>query len=215
MKCSYPFLAAALFICSVGLAVDAPKPVPACCAEAKPVATVAPCCAEMKPGAPLSSRSLYQLDATWTDDAGRPVRLAAMRGEPVVLAMFFARCEYACPVIVNDLQRLRAALPADIRGKIRLVLVSFDTARDTPAELRAFRERMSLDAGWTLLRGDAGSVQELAMLLGVKFKQDARGQFAHSNLFTLLNAEGEIAHQHVGLKGDLADVAAATLLAAK
>ena len=215
MKHSFPFLAAVLLTASAGFAVDATKPAPACCAEAKPAATVAPCCAEMKSGTPLSNRSLYQLDATWTDDAGQPVRLATMRGGPIVLAMVFASCEYACPVIVNDLQRLRAALPADVRGKVRLVLVSFDTARDTPAALRTFRERMSLDAGWSLLRGDAGSVQELAMLLGVKFKQDARGQFAHSNLFTLLNTEGEIAHQHVGLKGDLADVTKATLLAVK
>jgi protein SCO1/2 len=133
----------------------------------------------------------------------------------VVLAMFFAQCEYACPVLVNDIQRLRAALPDAIRAQTQLVLVSFDTARDTPAALKAYRARASLDSGWTLLRGDADTVQELAMVLGVKFKQDARGQFSHSNLFTILNSDGEIVHQHVGLNRDISEAAKALVLAAK
>lgn len=215
MKKRFPLILAALVAAQFSPAADVAKPAPACCAVEKPAAAAAPCCTELKPAGPLSARSLYQLDAKWTDDAGQAVSLAALRGRPVVLAMFFASCEYACPILVNDMQRLRAALPADVREKIRLVLVSFDTARDTPAALKAYRERLSLDAAWTLLRGDAVAVQDLAMLLGVKFKQDARGQFAHSNLFTLLNTEGEVVHQHVGLKGDIADVTQAVVLAAK
>ena len=58
------------------------------------------------------------------------------------------------------------------------------------------------------------AVQELAMLLGVKFKQDARGQFSHSNLFTILNSGGEIVHQHVGLKGEISAAAKVLALAA-
>ena len=179
-----------------------------CCAV---VEKKAPCCAELPAGAPLSARSLYQLDATWTDDAGQTVTLASLRGQPVVVAMFFASCEYTCPVLVNDLQRLRAALPAAVREQTRFVLVSFDVARDTPAVLAAYRAKTSLDAGWTLLRGGATDVQDLAMLLGVNYKQDARGQFAHSNLFTVLNPDGEIAHRHPGLQGDISAAAQAVV----
>ena len=89
------------------------------------------------------------------------------------------------------------------------MLVSFDFARDTPAVLAAYRAKAALDAGWTLLRGGAAEVQDLAMLLGVNYKQDARGQFAHSNLFTVLNSDGEIAHQHPGLQGDISGAAKA------
>lgn len=184
-------------------------PTPACCAAVKKES----CCDELPAGAPLTARSLYQLDAKWSDDAGRPVKLVAFRGQPVVAAMFFASCEYACPVLVNDMQRLRAALPAEVREKTRFLLVSFDTARDTSAVLAAYRAKASLDAAWTLLRGDATDVQDLAMLLGVKYKQDARGQFSHSNLITVLNPGGEIVHQHPGLQGDVgAAVKAVTAL---
>lgn len=203
---------AALFLlaaaCGVAVASDAPKP--ACCV-AHDTADGAPPDA----AAPLSARSIYQLDATWTDDAGHAVRLADFRGAPVVLTMFFASCEYACPMLVNDMRRLRESLPADVRERTRFVLVSFDTARDTPAALRAYRERMDLDAAWTLLHGDAAAVQELAMVLGVKYKEDARGQFSHSNLITVLDDAGEIAHQRTGLAGDVSAAAQATIVAAK
>jgi protein SCO1 len=192
-----------------------PETNPPCCAIEKPVASAAACCVEEKTTAPLTAQSLYQLDAKWTNDAGVAVKLASLRGKPVVLAMFFAQCEYACPVLVNDMQRLRAALPDEIRAQAQMVLVSFDTARDTAEALKAYRTRMSLDAHWTLLRGDSRDVQELAMLLGVRFKQDARGQFAHSNLFTILNAHGEIVHQHAGLKGEISAAVKALAVAAK
>jgi protein SCO1/2 len=170
----------------------------ACCSMDKTVAPVA---------ASFSSRSIYQLDARWTSDANAPVALTSFRGQPVIVAMFFASCEYACPMLVADVRRAWELLPAAAQAKARIVLVSFDTERDTPAALQAYRARAGLDAHWSLLRGDANNVQELAMLLGVKFKRDARGQFAHSNLITVLNAEGEIVHQKAGLQGDVSEIA--------
>ncbi len=207
-------IAALTLLLIAGALRAAETPAAPCCPAPAPTAAPA-CCVEVKPAAPLTARSIYQLDSTWTNDAGKAVALTSLRGRPVVLAMFFANCEYACPVIVSDIQRLRAALPEAVRASAQIVLVTFDTVRDTPAALRAFRARMSLDAHWTLLRSDEGAVQELAMLLGVKFKQDARGQFAHSNLLTLLNAEGEIVHQHAGLNGDISEAARALALVAK
>jgi len=202
-------LLALICVSSVLGAIAAEKSeIPSCCAPA-PAALVfkASCCVEEKPAAPLTDKSLYQLNSAWTNDAGGSVALTTLRGRPVLIAMFFASCEYACPVLVNDLKRLEAALPEDVRGNVQLVLVTFDTKRDTPPALRAFRERMELGPQWTLLTSTPSAVQELAMLLGVKFKQDSRGQFAHSNLITVLNAEGEIVHQHAGLQGDVSTAA--------
>jgi protein SCO1/2 len=160
--------------------------------------------------AALPPKSLYHLESKWTDDAGQVRLLSDLRGAPVVIAMIFTNCEYACPIIVTDLMRIRAALPAAERARTRFVLVSFDTVRDTPPVLRAFRAKMTLDdPAWTLLRGEAADVQELAMLLGVKYKPDARGQFSHSNLITVLNPAGEIAFQREGLRGDTDEAARA------
>jgi protein SCO1/2 len=184
---------------------------------ASPSAATPTCCVttDVKLAAPFTTRSLYQLEAKWNNDAGQPVSLAALRGRPVVLTMFFAHCENACPILVSQMKALREKLPADARAKTKFVLVSFDSERDTSAALKAYREHMALDAGWTLLHGEPAEVQELAMLLGVKYKQDARGQFSHSNLITVLNVEGEVAHQRAGLEGDISELTQAVERVAK
>ncbi|HEY1111873.1 MAG TPA: SCO family protein [Opitutaceae bacterium] len=163
----------------------------------------APCCTPLAADRPLTARSLYHADATFTSDAGRATMLAQFRGRPVVVAMIFTQCSYACPLIVTDLLALQARLPEKLRRDTAFVLVSFDTARDTPAALARYRTARALDGNWTLLHGNDHAVRELAALLGVKYQPEPGGGFAHSNLFTLLNREGEVAHRRNGLKGGL------------
>jgi protein SCO1/2 len=165
------------------------------------------CCAPVAAGA-YSKESLYQLDATFTDTAGRPVALGELRGRPVVLTMFFASCGYACPLLVGDMQAIRDRLPPAEADRVAFVLVSFDPARDTPEALAHYRAERHLPADWRLLHAEPDAVRELAALLGVKYKQDADGMFSHSNLITVLNAEGEIVHQRAGLRGGLDEVVA-------
>ncbi len=173
-----------------------------------------PCCsappaAEAMALSAFSRDSLYQLDARFTDDAGKEVALGSLRGRPVAIAMFFASCSYACPLIVADLTRIRAALPEGLRDEVAIVLVSFDSERDTPEVLRQYRSERLLDPRWTLLRGEPAAIRELATLLGVNYKLEAGGQFAHTNLITVLNREGEIVHHRTGLRGGLEQAAAA------
>ena len=159
-----------------------------------------PCCRRELPSTPPSEKSLYQIDSTWTSDVGRRVRLGVFQGRVQVLTMFFTHCEYACPLIIRDLKRIQAGLPEGVRSKVDFILVSLDPERDTPFVLHAYRQKAELgNDHWTLLTGRADDVRELAVLLGVNYRQDARGQFAHSNLITVLNSAGEIAHQQAGL----------------
>lgn len=165
-----------------------------CCAVSQEPAVTKEC---------LNDKSLYQLDSAWTNDDGAEVKLASLRGRPQVVVMFFANCTYACPLLVYQMQQLEAALPESLRDKVGFTLISFDTERDTPAALHNYRLGHALaNQRWTLLRGGPDDVLELAALLNVKFKKDAQGQFIHSNVITLLNAEGEIVCQDLGLNSD-------------
>ena len=164
------------------------------------------CCVETKPLAPtnFTDKSLYQTESKWMTDADKQIKFGGLKGRPQVVVMFFANCQYACPIIVNDMKRIEAALTPDQRTSVGFTLVSFDTKRDTPAALAAYRRAHALPAdNWTLLHGEPDDVLELAALLGVKFKEDANGQFAHSNVITILNAQGEIIHQQIGLNQDI------------
>lgn len=159
-----------------------------------------PCCRPMAAQTNYTDQSVYLLDSVWTSDAGKNVKLGVLRGRPQIVAMIFASCQFTCPLTVNDLKKIEAALPENLRTNVGFTLISFDSRRDTPAALKAFRERHGLSLqNWTLLRGEAEDVRELAALLGVIYKQDANGDFAHSNLITVLNVEGEIVFQQPGI----------------
>jgi len=169
-----------------------------------------PCCRPALAAGQPTDKSLYLLDSTWTSDVIRKIKLGVLRGRPQIVALFFTQCEYACPILVEELKGIERKLAPEVLGKVDFLLVSIDSKRDTPAALAAFREKRQLTRErWTLLRGEADDVRELAALLGVNYTEDARGQFAHSNLITLLNADGEVAFQHTGLKQDPAPLIAA------
>jgi protein SCO1/2 len=168
--------------------------------------TTPSCCAKVEPAGTFSERSLYQTESKWTTDTNKQLKLGDLKGRPQVIVMFFASCQYACPVLVHDLTRIEAALNPELRGKVGFTLVTFDTKRDTPEALAKFRATRNLSpTNWTLLHGSDDDVLELAALLGVKYKQEASGQFAHSNIITVLNAEGEIVHQLTGLGQDVSE----------
>ena len=98
---------------------------------------------------------------------------------------------------------MQKELTEDQRDQLNIVMLSFDTERDTPAALAAFAKARSLSCPpWTLMHGDADVVLETAALLKVRYRKDDQGNFAHSNIMTLLNAEGEIVYQLDGLRAD-------------
>jgi len=166
----------------------ATKPVPSCCVKTEPVSSA------------FSDKSLYQTESKWTTDTGKEIKLAELRGRPQVILMFFTSCQYACPLLVNDLRKIEAALKSEQRARVGFTLVTFDPRRDTPEALANFRATRALSTNtWTLLQGSPDDILELAALLGVKYKEEATGQFAHSNLITVLNSEGEIVQQVIGL----------------
>jgi len=186
-----------IFALQIALLAGAGERRPNCCVTNREVGSVVNSPA-------FTDKSLYQLDSVWNSADGRKLKLAELKGKPQVVTMFFARCELACPVLVHDVKRIEAALPPELQGKVGFVLVSFDSERDTPEALRGYRKQQELNANtWTLLQGKPDDVLELGALLGVKFKKDARGQFAHSNVITVLNSAGEIVYQLNGLNLDV------------
>ena len=169
-----------------------------------------PCCREAAATSPMTEKSLYQLESTWTSDVGKEIKLSVLRGRPQVLAMFFTSCEYACPIIVENMKSVERVIPKSLRDKVDFLLVSFDVKNDTVEALKAYRAKNELaTTHWSLLRGKEDDVRELAALLGINYQRDARGQFSHSNTISVLNAEGEIIFQQAGLNKDAKETVAA------
>jgi protein SCO1/2 len=75
-----------------------------------------------------------------TDHDGRAVSLASYRGTPVLLFFGYTHCPDVCPL---TLDRLTRAVRTAGRGArdTRILLVTLDPARDTPAALKAYTAR--------------------------------------------------------------------------
>ncbi|HET7063105.1 MAG TPA: SCO family protein [Rudaea sp.] len=142
----------------------------------------------------LPGDSVYQLDIPLTNQDAHASKLADLRGTPVLIAMFYTSCKYVCPLIVDSMLRIDKGLTADERSHLRVVLVSFDPAHDTPQALKTVADERHLDLPrWTLDRTDAESVRKLAAVLGVQYRAIENGDFNHSTVISLLDKDGRIA----------------------
>ncbi|MDB6174201.1 MAG: uncharacterized protein JWL59_3512 [Chthoniobacteraceae bacterium] len=180
--------------------------------EPKSSAPSPPCCREGLPPGKYSEKSLYSLNALWTSDVGREVKLEVLRGRPQVIALFFTNCEHSCPLIVEDLKAIEKALPINVRDKVDFLLVSIDPERDTPEALRAFRAKHGLPTErWTFLRGSTEATRQLAGMVGFIYQPGSPTQYAHSLLISVMDESGVIVFQQVGLSRPPEDAVASLL----
>ncbi len=167
--------------------------------EAPPAAPSAPA-SESAVADPAAGPSLYELQVPLTTQEGKAAGLDVHRGSPVLLAMFYATCPSACPVLMEDIKRLESRLPPEVRARTRVLLVSLDPAKDEPPILKAAAERHSVDeTRWTLARAPDENVRELAAVLGVKYRGRPDGEIDHSSAIYLLDEDGVIVEKSEGL----------------
>ena len=159
--------------------------------------------------------SVYRLDATLSDQDGRAFPLASLEGGPVLASMFYTSCDMVCPMIFESVQATLRALPAAERANVRVLMVSFDPARDTQAVLKKTAEAHGCDGRWVLARADEATVRKVAAVLGVQYRRLASGEYNHSSSIALLDRHGRIAARTGKLGGaDPALVAAVRKAAA-
>jgi len=149
------------------------------------------------PAKTLPDDSVYLLDATFVDQHGDKAKLDVFRGQPVIFAMFYASCPSVCPRLISDIKRMLADMPEAQRKQTRVVLVSLDPERDTPAVLASVIQARGLDDTRTrLLVGSARDTRRVAALLGVKYRDDGKGAIDHSSRIVVLDAVGRITEAH-------------------
>ena len=153
----------------------------------------------------LPSESLYQLTDTFQTQDNKKVTLSSFTGKPTVVGMIFTHCDYACPRLTADIKSIESKL-GDGKGKVNFLLISFDSERDLPEELKKFANKSGLDENWTLLHGDETAVRTLSVLLNVQFEKNAEGNFSHSNIISVLDKTGTLLFQKEGLGADAAEI---------
>lgn len=122
----------------------------ACTADAVPRATVI---------------DMDRPEITLTDTEGRSFPFAqATAGHATLLFFGYTSCPDVCPIHMAALGRAVEGLPQDVRPEMRVVFVTVDPDRDTPAILREWLDHFGRD--FTGLRGTVSEVDAfLAALL--------------------------------------------------
>jgi protein SCO1/2 len=136
-----------------------------------------------------------------TDQFGRRVTLAQLRGRPVILTFMQATCTQLCPVVAETIRRSVQELgPA---GKnIAIVAVSADPEHDTPAAIRAFSIKHGLLDRWSYLTGTRGQLTPIwhaYYLYVAPASAPAKIRNAHTSATYLLDAQGR---ERVLMAGD-------------
>lgn len=153
----------------------------------------------------ISEESVFLLDSDWESYHDKTIKLSDFKGKVIVTAMFFTTCPSACPRIAADMKNIESALTPEEREKVQFLMISMDTEQDTPEQMRSFAENHQLGDSWEMLRSGKNETMEIANVLGVKIKPLEGGGFDHSNIIHILNQEGEIVYQQMGLNVDPAE----------
>ena len=144
--------------------------------------------------------SLYQLHETLQSQDGKSIGLDTWRGQPVLVTMFYGSCPATCPLIIDTLRAVERKLDEPRRKQLRVLLVSLDPERDTPAALRKLADERRVDtARWTLAQADEASVRRIAAALAIQYRKLPNGEFSHSTIISVLDPAGKILVQSAEL----------------
>ena len=126
------------------------------------------------------------------DQRGKPVDLAALRGQVVVLSFVFTRCQdpRMCPLISADFRALQERLRG---GPFHLVEVTLDPVYDRPPVLAAYAKTFGADyKRWSLVTGNPNDVLDFAARFSVTAFPDDHAGLIHTDRTVIADKDGRI-----------------------
>lgn len=97
---------------------------------------------------------------TLADVHGQPFDFRAKTDDTVTLLFFgYLNCPDVCPVHMTNIAAVMRNLPYDVTGKVRVVFITTDPARDTPEKLGAWLA--NFDPSFIGLRGTPEQVKAI------------------------------------------------------
>lgn len=138
-------------------------------------------------------------DTAFIDQDDRRRALAEWRGAYTLITFIYTRCPLPnfCPLMDQNFLTIQQALAGDdaLRGRMRLISVSFDPEFDTPSVLAAYAARRRADpAVWTFLTGDRTTIERFATSFGVGLIRlpEAPDEITHNLRTALLDTDLKI-----------------------
>jgi len=113
-------------------------------------------------------------------------------GKWSLLFFGYTFCPDICPATLAELREIRSKLPPQFLDRLRVVLVSVDPERDTPAQLAQYVGYFAADfQGWT---GSLDEIQKLSERLSIPFIPADSSKpgytVSHSGNLAIIGADG-------------------------
>ena len=143
------------------------------------------------PGRKEMERYSVLPDFALTDQNGRPVALADLKGKVWLADFVYTTCPGPCPLITAHMARIQRKLPPD--ADLRLVSFSTDPAHDTPEVLKAYSSKFEAGDRWEFLTGPQVKMQDLirhGFLLAMEVPRGA--PVIHSTKMMLVDKTGTV-----------------------
>jgi protein SCO1/2 len=135
-------------------------------------------------------------DFSLTDQYGRALRTADLRGKVVAIDFIYTRCPLpdVCPRLSATFALLQRRFRDSAGEGLLLLSVTVDPEFDTPPVLAAYARRWAAGPAWRFLTGD---VAPLAAALGEVYWA-AEGSIGHNSTTSIIGRDGRLAAQVEG-----------------
>lgn len=133
---------------------------------------------------------LFVLFSVTTSLFSEMVKIPSGKWKPFLISMFYASCVSICPRLVADLEVVAKKIESETGIVPKVILVSFDSEKDTPEVLKEYKKKMGLGENWSLLTGKDEDIRMLSVVLGINYKKMASGEYNHSAVFSLFDKDG-------------------------
>ncbi len=126
------------------------------------------------------------------------VSLESWHGSAVAVTFIYTRCPLPqfCPLLDRRFAEAQALIAADpaLRGRVRLLSVSFDPAADQPPQLRAHAKKLGADpAVWRFATAPEDVVDRFAAEFGVNVIREKDGTITHNLRTAVIDTRGRVA----------------------
>jgi protein SCO1 len=149
-------------------------------------------------GFPPSSKADCLPNLSLTDQYGKPVSLAALKGKPILFDFIYTHCPDDCLLLTAQMRKIAAKLGPDLGKKVILVSVSVDPEHDGPKQLFDYAKAQGADReGWIFLTGSPTAVDALMARFNLRREQDQDDTVGHVLEFFLVAPNGRELFQYV------------------
>jgi len=152
-------------------------------------------------------------DTSLTAEDGKPVSLKDFRGSAVALTFIYTACPLPqyCPLLDRRFAELQTLIAADaaLRGKVHLLSVSFDPARDDATALKAHAQKLKADPQvWRFASAPEDVVDRFAVGFGVNVIREKDGTITHNLRTAVIDPSGRVVAIHSDNTWTVQDLAA-------